>query len=164
MTGQGQMRKIDRCIAKSKVAPEAVISRATMCWPDSPLSDIPAVLSLNRGLFLRHPGLTQAGVISGILQGTAGRGLKIGGFPKTSDARHRSFASQAARFGEFGGSVIGFAFEAIGCRKPGMDGRIGRMGAARLLEPDDRIVGARLQQTSLPKAKIKRMELGIAGA
>src|SRR5437868_13898230 len=94
----------------------------------------------------------------------AGRGLETTICPETSDARHRPFASQPTRFREFSGGMTGLAFTAVGCGKPGMDGWVARMSAARLLEPDDRILGTRLQQTRLSKAKIDRLELGILGA
>ena len=62
----------------------------------------------------------------------------------TGDARKAIVASQSTGFGEFGGGVFGLAFEAVGRDEEHVNERQFRNGAARLFEPQDRLVGARL--------------------
>ena len=83
--------------------------------------------------------------------------------PQAGDARITTVGAQPAGFGEFGGGEFGLAFEGIGGGEPGV--RIGsfRIGAARLFEPDDRLVGARLQQMHDPDLRIPIAERGSRG-
>ena len=83
---------------------------------------------------------------------------------QTGDARIRSSAAQPAGFGEFGGGEFGVAFEGIGGGEAAAKEWCGRIGAARFFEPDDRLVGARLQQMREPDPVIPIADAGIAGA
>ncbi len=73
---------------------------------------------------------------------------------QAGDARITIVAAQPAGFGEFGGGAFGLAFEGIGGGELGVNERMCRIGAARLFEPDDRLVGARLQQMHVPNPEI----------
>ena len=75
----------------------------------------------------------------------------------------RSVAAQPTGFGEFGGGAFGLAFEGIGGGEVGVNVRKSRIGAARLFEPEDRLVDARLQQMREPNPKIPNADLGDRG-
>ena len=95
--------------------------------------------------FLRYSGLAQPGEISGFAQGADLRTVcnQIRGPWRCSK---KNFPLQPPGFGEFGGGAFGLASEGIGRGEKGTKERGRRDGAARFFEPDDRLVGARLQQ------------------
>ena len=79
------------------------------------------------------------------------------------DAReHVGVTAQPAGFGELGGGAFGFADEAISRGNGPAGSRVCRTGGARLFEPGDRFVGARLQQMRCPNQKAPNAEASIA--
>ena len=68
------------------------------------------------------------------------------------------------RVGELGGGPVQLAFEAIGAGEEPMRGRIPGIGATRLFEPRDRLVGARLEQMHSPNIVVSNSNRGVAGA
>ena len=115
--------------------------------------------------FLRHPGLAQAGEIRGLEQG-AGLGRQRPPYPALDlrDARIRTFTSQPSGFGEFARGAVQVAAEGIGGGEFDAYERFGRTGAAASFEPDDRLIGARLEQMHHPNRAVPSTDLGVAGA
>src|SRR6516165_5240805 len=114
---------------------------------------------------LRHPGLAEAAEIGGFEQRPSLRGppptwigLQMG------DARKKIAAVQPPGLGEFGHSTFGFASEGIGGGETAARERCGWHDAARFFEPDDCLVGARLQQMHVPNQMVERADAGIARA
>src|ERR1700730_15721765 len=66
-------------------------------------------------------------------------------------------------FREFGGGGFGFAFEGIDGGEVGVNDRQSPIRAARLFEPDYRLLGARLQQMHHPDPPIPKADGRIAG-
>jgi len=60
--------------------------------------------------------------------------------------------------------VIQVTGQGISCGEVQVIERFGRSGASCFLEPDDRLVGARLQQVRDPYGAVPSTDLGIAGA
>jgi hypothetical protein len=79
------------------------------------------------------------------------------------EARKKIVAAQPSGFGEFGGGAFGLAFERISRGESATNERYCRHGAARFFEPDDRVVGVRLQQTYSPNQDVPPGDVGIAG-
>jgi len=79
------------------------------------------------------------------------------------EARKKVVVAQPPGFGEFGGGAFGLAFERISRGKPYSVEPCCRHGAARFFEPDDRVVGARLQQMYSPNQEVPVSDVGIAG-
>src|SRR5215468_6612682 len=73
-------------------------------------------------------------------------------------------ADQPSGFGKFGGSTFGLAVEGIGRGEEGVNVMKFWIGAARLFEAWDRLIGARLQQMHFPNPVIHDGDLGIARA
>src|SRR6516164_7549954 len=82
---------------------------------------------------------------------------------QAGDARITTTA-QTARLGEFGGGAFGLAFEHKSGSEPGVMDRISRKGASRLFEPDDRLIGMRLEQMRDPDPQIPDTDVWIARA
>src|SRR6266851_1265291 len=80
------------------------------------------------------------------------------------EARKTIVAAQPAGFGEFGGGTLALAFAGISRRGIEVMKRGRRVRAASVGEPNDRLVGARLQQMHDPNPPIKSADVGIAGA
>src|SRR5271166_931394 len=101
-----------------------------------------------RPSFLRHPGLAQAGEIGGFEQGAYLRHPPISGPTDRSggleagDARITAVRSQPSGFGELGRGAFTFALERIGGGDLAAAQRASWHSAARLFEPDDRLVNA----------------------
>ena len=68
-----------------------------------------------------------------------------------------------ARFREFDGGAFGLASKGIRGGEVGMKLRMSWIGAARLLQPDDSLFGARLHHVHLANPEITVPDLGIAG-
>src|SRR6516225_6442233 len=71
---------------------------------------------------------------------------------------------QPASFGELGGGARDLALEAVGSGKRGMNRLKSRIDAARLFEPNDRLVGVRLQHMDSADPDVPIDEGGIAWA
>ena len=67
-------------------------------------------------------------------------------------------------FGEFGGGAFDIAFEGVGGGEATVMGRYGGNGRARSFEPEDRVVGARLQQMRSANLAVPPADARIAGA
>ena len=106
------------------------------------------------GSLLRHPGLAQAGEISGLVQRADFRYPEISDGLQAVDARIAIIAAQPSSFGELGDRVFSLAYEGVGRGEVSVNNRAYRIGVARLLEPDDRLAGARLQQMHRPGLRI----------
>jgi hypothetical protein len=65
---------------------------------------------------------------------------------QAGDAGKATIAAQLPSPSEFGGGAFGLTFEGIGGSELGANVRMCRSGVARLSEPDDCLVRARLQQ------------------
>ena len=65
--------------------------------------------------------------------------------PQMGDAQKRISADQPPGFGEFGGGTLVLAFQGIGGGELGVKGRSQRIGAVCFFEPENCLVGARLQ-------------------
>ena len=61
---------------------------------------------------------------------------------QAADARIAIIAAQPSSFSELGGGEFIFAFEGVSGCEVSVNNRACRIGAARLLEPDDRFAGA----------------------
>src|ERR1700694_212449 len=96
--------------------------------------------------FLRHPGLAQAGEISGFEQSADLRYPPIFFGLEASDAGKAIVAEQPPGFVEFSGGAVGLFFEAIGRGEECVSVPFSRIGVARLFEPDDSLVCTRLQK------------------
>src|SRR6516164_6323946 len=101
-------------------------------------------------LFLHHSSLAQASEIRGFEQGADLRHPEITDGLQSGDTRISIVVAQPAGFGEFGGSRFGLASEGIGGREVGVNVGAFRHSDARLFLPEDRLVGARLQQMHEP--------------
>jgi hypothetical protein len=112
---------------------------------------VPAVGYSGKGIirpwwsFFRHCSLAQPGQISGFEQGTDLRHPEISSF-QAGKARITPVAVQPLGFYKFGGSALRLVLEAIRTGEESVRVRRFRIGAARFLEPSDRLVDARLQQ------------------
>jgi hypothetical protein len=83
---------------------------------------------------------------------------------QTGDARITIVAGHPPGFGEFGGGAFDIAVEGIGSGEAAVMARYGGSGRARLFKPDDRLVGARLQQMHSPDLGVPPADAGIARA
>src|SRR6202011_1226771 len=83
---------------------------------------------------------------------------------QASEARITIVAAQTSGFGKLGLGAFGLAVEGIGRREGVADLRVRRSSVARLFEPEDGLVGARLQQMHAPNLVIPKAKEGIAGA
>ena len=83
---------------------------------------------------------------------------------QAGDAGKKIPALQPPGFGEFGGGAFGFASEGISSGEAAALEGYGRRGAARFFEPDDRLVGKRLQQMHSPDEVVPPTDSGIARA
>src|SRR5215472_12154343 len=83
---------------------------------------------------------------------------------QASEARITIVGTQPSRFSEFSGGAFGLADQGVGGGEDGATDRMCRHGVARLFEPDDRLVCARLQQMHSPNRLVPNAELRIAGA
>jgi hypothetical protein len=82
--------------------------------------------------------------------------------PQAGNARKSTGADQPSGFGELGGGTLGLAVEAISRREVVVRLWYARTDAARLLEPDDRLADARLQQMDLSNPAIAIDDVWIA--
>src|SRR5215813_11724605 len=110
---------------------------------------------------LRHASLAQTDEKSGAPQGSDLRHPEISDGHQTADARITVIVDQPPRFGELGGAALTVSLQPIGRGKMATDEREPRTGAARLFEPDDRLVGARLKQMRQPNRIVPKAEVGI---
>jgi hypothetical protein len=67
-------------------------------------------------------------------------------------------------FGKLGGGPFGLAFEGIGRSEESVRAWKSRIGAARLFEPEDRLIDPRLQQVRFASAEVPICNPGIAWA
>src|ERR1700732_5113535 len=114
--------------------------------------------------FLRHPGLAQTGEIGGLDQSLDLRHPEISDGPQAGEAGIETFAPKSPGLSELGGGALGLAVEAIGGGEHSVNSRNSRTGAARLYEPDDRLVGAGLQEVHPAYSPIEIGYKGIARA
>src|SRR6516225_6830121 len=131
-------------------------------------SDAPTMLRRQLKLggvsLLRHSGLAQPGPICGFDQGAilGLPGNSVGGV-EPGDAQKTIIGTQPASFSEFGGGAFRLAVEGIRGGEIGTNQRMCRNIVARLFQPKERFVGARLQQMRLTDLLIPEAKAGITG-
>src|SRR6266446_7694999 len=102
----------------------------------------PGTAPLPRSL-LRHPGLAQTGKKGRFIERADFRCPEKSGGLQATDARIAIVPAQPPGFGELGDRVFSLALEGVSRGEVSVNNRTYRIGAARLLEPDDRFVGTR---------------------
>ena len=113
--------------------------------------------------FFRHPGQPEASEIGGFVQGADLRHPKVAEGLLTSAAREAITGAHPPGLGEFGGGALGSAVEGVGGGELGAEVRVRRSSIARLLEPGDRLLGARCSRCTHPMVWHQMPRLGSRG-
>ena len=115
-------------------------------------------------LFLRHSGLAQTGKEDAFEAIADSRRVQISVGPNAGDGRIAVGSDQPLCLGELGRGAVQLAFEAIGAGEEVAWGTNPGISVARLFEPRDRLVDARLKHMNKADREVSVGNQGIAGA
>src|SRR5262249_17464616 len=113
-------------------------------------SSLPSLPEAGSLLFLRHSGLAQAGKKGAFIEGGDARGRRTEKRLYSGNARIKTVGVQPLSFGKRLGGELALAFDRVGRGEIGGHERSSRGGVAGLLQPEDCVIDARLQQMHEP--------------